>query len=220
VPPISSAMNTAIASKTNIVAQYYISPSVFTHEDTDLRGCSRPSIRSPVGVRHRVGRVGVDVRDSRRTCATSTIARYRLPDRLAYSPAFMRLSYRRPRDPVDGEEDHAHVGLEADFGQLLLWTSLPESVPTHEAKALGCQTSASAFAVRHSRREATPAFAPRRIASSAASWDFDNVEQRVPHLGTASPQSRTLRATRAMRPGKRRWPSHRCGDATRGRNLR
>jgi len=40
--------------RTSLIAQYYISPSVLTHEDTDLDGLLKTKYQISVGVRHRI----------------------------------------------------------------------------------------------------------------------------------------------------------------------
>jgi hypothetical protein len=40
--------------RTSITAQYYVSPSVLTHEDTDLDGLLKTKYQISLGVRHRI----------------------------------------------------------------------------------------------------------------------------------------------------------------------
>src|SRR6266513_3448307 len=54
VPTYIFGYEYSISQKTNIVAQYYVSPSVFTHEDTDLPGLLKTKYQISIGLRHRV----------------------------------------------------------------------------------------------------------------------------------------------------------------------
>jgi hypothetical protein len=54
VPTYIFGYEYSYSQKTNIVAQYYVSPSVFTHEDTDLEGLLKTKYQVSIGVRHRV----------------------------------------------------------------------------------------------------------------------------------------------------------------------
>jgi len=44
----------SVSEKTNIVAQYYVSSSVFTHEDTDMEGLLKTKYQISIGLRYRV----------------------------------------------------------------------------------------------------------------------------------------------------------------------
>jgi len=54
VPTYIFGYEYSYSEKTNIVAQYYVSPSVFTHEDTDLPGLLKTKYQISLGLRHRV----------------------------------------------------------------------------------------------------------------------------------------------------------------------
>ncbi len=54
VPTYIFGYEYSASEKTNIVAQYYVSPSVFTHEDTDLEGLLKTKYQISIGVRHRI----------------------------------------------------------------------------------------------------------------------------------------------------------------------
>ena len=54
VPTYIVGYEYSASEKTGIVAQFYVSPSVFTHEDTDLEGLLKTKHQISVGVRHRV----------------------------------------------------------------------------------------------------------------------------------------------------------------------
>ena len=90
VPTYILGYEYSFSQKTNIVAQYYISPSVFTHEDTDLEALLKTKYQISIGLRHRVD-------GSLWTFAiTENMRNYNnTPDigfqiGWAYSPAFMR----------------------------------------------------------------------------------------------------------------------------------
>jgi len=55
VPTYIVGYEFSFSEKTGIVAQFYTSPSVFTHEDTDLDGLLKTKHQISVGVHHRVG---------------------------------------------------------------------------------------------------------------------------------------------------------------------
>ena len=54
VPTYIFGYEYSLSQRTGIVAQYYISPSVLTHEDTDLEGLLKTKYQVSVGVRHRI----------------------------------------------------------------------------------------------------------------------------------------------------------------------
>src|SRR5258706_13690926 len=54
VPTYIFGYEYSYSGKTYIVAQYYVSPSVFTHEDTDLPGLLKTKYQISIGLRHRV----------------------------------------------------------------------------------------------------------------------------------------------------------------------
>ena len=76
--------------RTNLNAQFYASPSVFSHKDTDLDELLRPKYQVSLGVRHRIGASVLSFG------FTENIANFNnTPDigfqlGWAYSPAFMR----------------------------------------------------------------------------------------------------------------------------------
>lgn len=53
VPTYIFGYEYSVSQKTNIVAQYYVSSSVFTHEDTDLEGLLKTKYQISIGLRHR-----------------------------------------------------------------------------------------------------------------------------------------------------------------------
>jgi hypothetical protein len=90
VPTYIFGYEYSYSRNTNIVAQCYVSPSVFTHEDTDLEGLLKTKYQISLGLRHRAGA-------SVWTFAiTENVRNYdNTPDigfqiGWAYSPAFMR----------------------------------------------------------------------------------------------------------------------------------
>ena len=54
VPTYIFGYEYSYSQKTNIVAQFYVSPSPFTHEDTDLPGLLKTKYQISVGLRHRI----------------------------------------------------------------------------------------------------------------------------------------------------------------------
>ena len=54
VPTYILGYEYSVSQRTGVIAQYYISPSVLTHEDTDLEGLLKTKYQISVGVRHRV----------------------------------------------------------------------------------------------------------------------------------------------------------------------
>jgi len=54
VPTYIFGYEYSLSQRTGIVAQYYISPSVLTHDDTDLEELLRTKYQISVGVRHRI----------------------------------------------------------------------------------------------------------------------------------------------------------------------
>ncbi len=54
VPTYIFGYEYSVSQKTGIVAQVYVSPSVYTHEDTDLEGLLATKYQVSVGVRHRI----------------------------------------------------------------------------------------------------------------------------------------------------------------------
>ena len=90
VPTYILGYEYSFSQKTNLIAQYYMSPSVFTHEDTDLEGLLKTKYQISIGVRHRAGAsvwtfaVTENVRNFENTPDIG------LQIGWAYSPAFMR----------------------------------------------------------------------------------------------------------------------------------
>jgi hypothetical protein len=54
VPTYILGYEYSVSQRTGVIAQYYISPSVLTHEDTDLEGLLKTKYQISVGVRHRI----------------------------------------------------------------------------------------------------------------------------------------------------------------------
>src|SRR6267154_510357 len=54
VPTYIFGYEYSYSQKTNIIAQFYISPSVFTHEDTDLEGLLKTKYQVSIGLRRRI----------------------------------------------------------------------------------------------------------------------------------------------------------------------
>jgi hypothetical protein len=54
VPTYIFGYEYSYSQKTNIIAQFYISPSVFTHEDTDLEGLLKTKYQISIGLRRRI----------------------------------------------------------------------------------------------------------------------------------------------------------------------
>jgi len=63
VPTYIVGYEYSFSEKTGIVAQFYTSPSIFTHEDTDLDGLLKTKHQISVGVHHPRRGVDVVVRD-------------------------------------------------------------------------------------------------------------------------------------------------------------
>jgi len=90
VPTYIFGYEYSYSEKTNIVAQYYISPSVFTHEDTDLPGLLKTKYQISVGVRHRVDASvwTFAITENMRNFDNTPDIGFQIG--WAYSPAFMR----------------------------------------------------------------------------------------------------------------------------------
>src|SRR5258708_39422908 len=54
VPTYIFGYEYSFSRKPNIVAQFYVSPTVFRHEDTDLPGLLKTKYQISIGLRHRV----------------------------------------------------------------------------------------------------------------------------------------------------------------------
>ncbi len=90
VPTYIVGYEYSYSEKTNIVAQYYVSPSVFTHEDTDLPGLLKTKYQISIGVRHRVDASvwTFAITENMRNFDNTPDIGFQIG--WAYSPAFMR----------------------------------------------------------------------------------------------------------------------------------
>jgi len=90
VPTYILGYEYSVSQKTNIVAQYYVSPSVFTHEDTDLEGLLKTKYQISIGVRHRVDASvwTFAITENMRNFDNTPDIGFQIG--WAYSPAFMR----------------------------------------------------------------------------------------------------------------------------------
>ena len=90
VPTTIFGYEYSVSQKTNIIAQYYVSPSVFTHEDTDLPGLLKTKYQVSIGVRHRVDASvwTFAITENMRNFDNTPDIGFQIG--WAYSPAFMR----------------------------------------------------------------------------------------------------------------------------------
>src|SRR5712691_9011949 len=90
VPTYIFGYEYSVSQKTNIVAQYYVSPSVFTHEDTDLEGLLRTKYQISIGLRRRVDASvwTFAITENMRNFDNTPDIGFQIG--WAYSPAFMR----------------------------------------------------------------------------------------------------------------------------------
>ena len=90
VPTYIFGYEYSASQKTNIVAQFYVSPSVFTHEDTDLEGLLKTKYQISIGLRHRVGASvwTFAITENMRNYDNTPDIGFQIG--WAYSPAFMR----------------------------------------------------------------------------------------------------------------------------------
>ncbi len=90
VPTYIFGYEYSVSRKTNIVAQYYVSPSVFTHEDTDLEGLLKTKYQISIGLRHRVDASvwTFAITENMRNFDNTPDIGFQIG--WAYSPAFMR----------------------------------------------------------------------------------------------------------------------------------
>ena len=90
VPTYIFGYEYSYSQKTNIVAQYYVSPSVFTHEDTDLPGLLKTKYQISLGLRHRVDASvwTFAITENMRNFDNTPDIGFQIG--WAYSPAFMR----------------------------------------------------------------------------------------------------------------------------------
>jgi uncharacterized protein DUF3187 len=90
VPTYIFGYEYSVSQATNIVAQYYVSPSVFTHEDTDLEGLLKTKYQISIGLRHRVDASvwTFAITENMRNFDNTPDIGFQIG--WAYSPAFMR----------------------------------------------------------------------------------------------------------------------------------
>jgi len=90
VPTYIFGYEYSVSQATNIVAQYYVSPSVFTHEDTDLPGLLKTKYQISIGLRHRVDASlwTFAITENMRNYDNTPDIGFQIG--WAYSPAFMR----------------------------------------------------------------------------------------------------------------------------------
>jgi len=90
VPTYIFGYEYSYSQKTNIVAQYYISPSVFTHEDTDLEALLKTKYQLSIGLRHRIDASvwTFAITENMRNYNNTPDIGFQIG--WAYSPAFMR----------------------------------------------------------------------------------------------------------------------------------
>ena len=90
VPTYIVGYEFSFSEKTGIVAQFYTSPSVFTHEDTDLEGLLKTKHQISVGVHHRVGASMWSFAITENTGNFDNTPDIGFQIGWAYSPSFMR----------------------------------------------------------------------------------------------------------------------------------
>ena len=90
VPTTIFGYEYSVSQATNIVAQYYVSPSVFTHEDTDLEGLLKTKHQISIGLRHRADASvwTFAITENMRNFDNTPDIGFQIG--WAYSPAFMR----------------------------------------------------------------------------------------------------------------------------------
>jgi len=90
VPTYILGYEYSYSQKTNVVAQFYVSPSVFTHEDTDLEGLLKTKYQISIGVRHRIDASVWTFAITENTRNYNNTPDIGFQIAWAYSPAFMR----------------------------------------------------------------------------------------------------------------------------------
>ena len=90
VPTYILGYEYSYSRKTNIVAQFYVSPSVFTHEDTDLEGLLKTKYQISIGLRHRIDASVWTFAITENTFNFNNTPDIGFQIGWAYSPAFMR----------------------------------------------------------------------------------------------------------------------------------
>jgi len=90
VPTYIFGYEYSVSQRTNVIAQFYVSPSVFTHEDTDLEGLLKTKYQISIGLRHRADASvwTFAITENMRNFDNTPDIGFQIG--WAYSPAFMR----------------------------------------------------------------------------------------------------------------------------------